>query len=446
MSSSDGEEHESEVRLENQMHDQLKDAGSDVAVVPLSIMQNVIQESKKLVQTKRLQDERMSELEHTIETQKSHIDRLERLCSQMGKANRAVNLISKVSTKWKANTEPYYHAEAEVRVSRDEPRPTANQNVGTLEALPAGTHLSNHQIKHNQEYRNIINATNRISSQRTLNEAIQNILVSACRLLHCPSTALYLVDQRRKKLLVSTGYKQDMEITGADPVELPLDRRNSVIGHVVQTKEQLALENLESTCEFYSPSIDNRSRYRTVRSMLCHPIFSRDGHEVIAVLQSLNRIPDEENDLTTSAFTTKDRATIGNVANAASNALNILSLYTDASISQKRMTGLLNILQDVQEGSCVDDVIRSILDRSSKLILECERLSFFMVTADRKHLVISHSVDAAGIRLPIAGGIVGHVATTGEDLMVADAYADSRFDSSVDTKTGFVTRYLVIFR
>ncbi|HEX9436707.1 MAG TPA: GAF domain-containing protein [Candidatus Limnocylindria bacterium] len=43
------------------------------------------------------------------------------------------------------------------------------------------------------------------------------------------------------------------------------------------------------------------------------------------------------------------------------------------------------------------------------------------------------------IHLPIGQGLAGHVAKTGETINVPDAYADERFDSSVDSRSGFRT-------
>ena len=43
------------------------------------------------------------------------------------------------------------------------------------------------------------------------------------------------------------------------------------------------------------------------------------------------------------------------------------------------------------------------------------------------------------IRLPLGQGLAGHVAATGETINVPDAYADARFDRSVDRRTGFHT-------
>lgn len=43
------------------------------------------------------------------------------------------------------------------------------------------------------------------------------------------------------------------------------------------------------------------------------------------------------------------------------------------------------------------------------------------------------------IRLPIGQGLAGHVAATGETINVPEAYADARFDRSVDQRTGYRT-------
>jgi adenylate cyclase len=47
------------------------------------------------------------------------------------------------------------------------------------------------------------------------------------------------------------------------------------------------------------------------------------------------------------------------------------------------------------------------------------------------------------IRIINNTGIAGHVFTTGESLIVYDAYADSRFNRSVDEKTGYVTKSIL---
>jgi adenylate cyclase len=47
------------------------------------------------------------------------------------------------------------------------------------------------------------------------------------------------------------------------------------------------------------------------------------------------------------------------------------------------------------------------------------------------------------IRILNDSGVAGHVFTTGEGVIIDDAYADSRFNRSVDEQTGFVTRSII---
>jgi putative methionine-R-sulfoxide reductase with GAF domain len=47
------------------------------------------------------------------------------------------------------------------------------------------------------------------------------------------------------------------------------------------------------------------------------------------------------------------------------------------------------------------------------------------------------------LRLPISGGIVGHVVRTGEMLNLVDVYQDYRFNPEIDKKTGYRTRNML---
>lgn len=56
---------------------------------------------------------------------------------------------------------------------------------------------------------------------------------------------------------------------------------------------------------------------------------------------------------------------------------------------------------------------------------------------------IAGSFDGKQIRLPIGKGIAGTVAATGEHVLLHDAYADERFDRSLDQASGYRTRSML---
>lgn len=71
---------------------------------------------------------------------------------------------------------------------------------------------------------------------------------------------------------------------------------------------------------------------------------------------------------------------------------------------------------------------------------DAERCTIYVVDHARREIRSAVAMRAGvEIRLPIGRGLAGHVALTGETINVPDAYADSRFDRSVDLLTGFRT-------
>ena len=97
-----------------------------------------------------------------------------------------------------------------------------------------------------------------------------------------------------------------------------------------------------------------------------------------------------------------------------------------------------------------DEAYRSMLEQSLRVftrrvgdLLNAERASLFLVDRSRQELILQVSQDAVrpgSIRIPLASGIAGAAATTGETVRVADAYADPRFNPEVDRTTNFRTR------
>ena len=97
-------------------------------------------------------------------------------------------------------------------------------------------------------------------------------------------------------------------------------------------------------------------------------------------------------------------------------------------------------------------------------ILQADRTTIFVVDEDRQELWSKVAQgeskregkrgklpegDQAGvaenleIRLPLDRGIAGYVATTGQALIIPDAYADSRFSDATDRRTGYRTRNIL---
>jgi len=87
-------------------------------------------------------------------------------------------------------------------------------------------------------------------------------------------------------------------------------------------------------------------------------------------------------------------------------------------------------------------VIRQIMDEA-KTLLGAEVASVWLVDEATQELYSNVNSNGNELRIPITAGIAGHVATTGEVVIVEDAYNDARFNSTMDKKTGFKTSNMI---
>ncbi|EAY21000.1 3'5'-cyclic nucleotide phosphodiesterase family protein [Trichomonas vaginalis G3] len=110
---------------------------------------------------------------------------------------------------------------------------------------------------------------------------------------------------------------------------------------------------------------------------------------------------------------------------------------------EQRLKALLDIAQNLSGTLDIDVLIPTIMDRAIQL-LKSERCSLFLVDQTKQELVTHfHGGLDTEIRMPMNRGIVGHCAMTGETVNIEDAYLDSRFDKTVDLKTGYRTKSIL---
>ncbi len=118
------------------------------------------------------------------------------------------------------------------------------------------------------------------------------------------------------------------------------------------------------------------------------------------------------------------------------------------SISQKRRLReaelLLEISRKMSVTDSLDEVLTTLLDATTGE-LNTERGTLFLNDAETNELYsrVAQGSFRREIRILNTTGVAGHVFTTGQGTIVHDAYADPRFNRSVDERTGFVTRDLL---
>jgi putative methionine-R-sulfoxide reductase with GAF domain len=76
--------------------------------------------------------------------------------------------------------------------------------------------------------------------------------------------------------------------------------------------------------------------------------------------------------------------------------------------------------------------------------LECDRATVFIVDEQKEELWSKVAKGARNtIRIPMAKGIVGYVARTGEIQNIMNAYSDNRFNQDIDRKNNYKTNTIL---
>jgi Nif-specific regulatory protein len=106
----------------------------------------------------------------------------------------------------------------------------------------------------------------------------------------------------------------------------------------------------------------------------------------------------------------------------------------------QRLRGTLELAREFAGETQTQRLLERLAEEASRL-LGCDRASIFVWDRDRHLLVACPALGVAEGRLflPDNKGIVGDVIHARKPLIVDDAYADARFDQSVDRKSGYRT-------
>jgi adenylate cyclase len=105
---------------------------------------------------------------------------------------------------------------------------------------------------------------------------------------------------------------------------------------------------------------------------------------------------------------------------------------------------LLAISRRMSSMNTLDEVLHTLVELTSAE-LNAERGSLFLNDPDTNELYsrVAQGNFQREIRILNSSGIAGHVFTSGQGVIIHDAYADPRFDRTVDETTGFVTRSIL---
>ena len=131
-------------------------------------------------------------------------------------------------------------------------------------------------------------------------------------------------------------------------------------------------------------------------------------------------------------------------ARLASMALRDAELLHSTRRTLNKLSFLVEASKALSSTLDLSELLSRILE-VAKTHTEAERGTLFLVdeTTNEIWSLIAHGLEKQEIRLPLGKGIAGHVAKTGEVVLIPDAYADPRFNPEVDKRTGYLTRTIL---
>ncbi|MBN1102259.1 MAG: GAF domain-containing protein [Deltaproteobacteria bacterium] len=112
--------------------------------------------------------------------------------------------------------------------------------------------------------------------------------------------------------------------------------------------------------------------------------------------------------------------------------------------SLERLSKFLDMSEMLSLRAGIDGLIKRVVVTASK-VLKADRATLFLVDHFTGELwsKVALGEEKHEIRIPLGKGVAGWVAQHDETVNIQDAYADPRFDSSVDGLTGYRTRSIL---
>ncbi len=316
---------------------------------------------------------------------------------------------------------------------------TAGKVLEMLESAAAGLAVAfNHcQLAHKyaekiiriqqlEEVSEVLNSS--LNQEEVLERAIQG----AMNLVEAEACSLLLVDEFRGDLYfrVAVGHKGDR----LREVRLALGR--GIVGMVAKTGESVLVNDAVNDPRV-AREVDQMAGFKT-RNILAVPVRIRD--KTLGVMEAVNKRGGRP-------FSKWDLLEFSSLSHQVAIALENLNLMRNFQGQIARLEKLQEISAVLNSSLDQKEIRKRAIDASMQL-MDADAASLLLLDEKTGELYFEVALGEKGeeireIRLKPGQGIAGHVAQTGEAVIVNDVQHDSRFARQVDNKSGFVTRNMI---
>jgi len=270
-----------------------------------------------------------------------------------------------------------------------------------------------------------LDAVRLLSAETELAALAAQALRLSCELLGAERGTVYLVDKAEGGLcsVAAQGLRS--------PIRLRISQ--GLAGLTAALGSPLRVNDPHADPRFFR-GVDEATGFVT-RQVLTAPIRSRGG-EVLGVLELLNAARGE--------FDAEDEELLALLGAQMGVALGHVQRTEGLRTSLDRLSRLMRVGAAISSELDLGDLLRVISQTTSQL-LQAERSTVFLVDQGKGELWsrVAEGLEREEIRIPLASGVAGTVATTGAPIRIRDAYADPRFNPEVDRHTGYQTRNIL---
>ncbi|MDR3502721.1 MAG: GAF domain-containing protein [Legionella sp.] len=265
-----------------------------------------------------------------------------------------------------------------------------------------------------------------LAATSNLKEITKKLIDVTVDVIGCERGTIFLNDQKTNELysFIAQG---DLHF------EIRILNDSGLAGWTFTNNEAVFLTDADID-ERHNKQVDKITGFQT-RSILCVPL--RNGNnELIGVTQMLNKIEGD--------FSDSDVKFVQTLTEHAAMAIQNQLTIEQIELCHQKDLHFLETISNVSSEINLSLLLEKIIDTVTKA-LDAERSTLFINDEKTNELFTEAGIGLAKkqIRFPNHLGIAGSTFTSGEVINIPHAYADLRFNPSVDRQTGFFTRSIL---
>jgi adenylate cyclase len=272
----------------------------------------------------------------------------------------------------------------------------------------------------------LLEVSRRCAMASRIDDVLVVLLEITTRELDCDRATLFLND-------ATTGELFSRVAQGDLSREIRILNNSGIAGHAFQTGEALIITDPYADPRF-NESVDERTGYIT-RNILCVPVRTMAG-ETIGVMQCLNKFDGD--------FTGNDMELLKDITSHTAIALQSLLYVEHIDHTRIKEMAFLEMVSEISAELNLSALLNRVVAETTHL-LGAERATIFLHDPASNTLFsrVASGAEINEIRFPSHLGIAGAVFTSAATMNIPYAYADLRFNPTIDRQTGFFTRSIL---